>query len=179
MYREAGRQLPYILELIPTNEEVKYGFKDRNEFQRAVVGVPYQEYSLSDDAAGGSWRVAVSVDGVNKILMRMKMVDGKWAAVGLSGAGLANELGVFETNHNESKPSWGRIVRDYDMCCDYVQMEPKEHYGLTGIIHPMESAVRTMLKTTDTIKKNGYTVREIKEFRRTGSMKGLQPKTAE
>lgn len=161
----AKSELPRILEHIPADREENYGFNNRDEFKRAGLGVPYQEFSLEDEAPTGYWRVPVTVDGENRALVRLKEVNGQWTFSGFGAARLAMELGFFENNIAKSKPTWGRIVRDFKMQCDYVQYEPKDLYKLDGSLYPMESAAKFLLRTLPTIDSHGYPVQEIKDIR--------------
>jgi hypothetical protein len=165
MYRAATGQLPAILKMIPMHEEVKYGFNSREEFKRAVLGIPYQEFSLHENMATGHWRIPVVVDSEHRALLRMKQVNGKWVFAGFGASRLARELGFHEKHFTSSKPSWGRIVRDFEMKCDYIQFNPGFISRLEGVVHPLESAARIMLRSRDTIDRKGYTVEEIKAFR--------------
>jgi hypothetical protein len=147
------------------NEEEKYGFKSRKEFKTAGLGIPYQEYSLDRDMPTGYWRMPVTVNNENRALLRLEKQNGKWTFSGFGAARLATELGFFEKHLVTTRPSWGRIVRDFEMQCDYIQFEPGSEDKLEGVIHPLESAARIMLRSRDSIDKRGYTVTEIKEFR--------------
>jgi hypothetical protein len=165
MYQFAKGELPRILEKIPVDLEERYGFNNRDEFKRAGLGIPYQEFSLGEETATGYWRVPVTVDGENRALLRLKEVDGQWTFFGFGAARLSRELGFFENNMAESKPTWGRIVRDFRMQCDYVQFEPENLYKLEGSLHPMESAAKFLLRTFPNIDSSGYSVLKIKEIR--------------
>lgn len=165
MYRFAFDQLPRILESIPINEEEKYGFKSREEFKIADLGTPYQEYSLDKDIPTGYWRIPVTMNNENRALIRLKKQNDKWVFAGFGAVRLATELNFFEKHIAVTKPSWGRIVRDFEMSCDYLQFEPGSMSKLEGVIHPMESAARIMLQLRDSIDKHGYTITEIKELR--------------
>lgn len=165
MFRFAKSELPRILELMPVDREERYGFNDREEFKRAGLGIPYQEFSFEDEAPTGYWRVPVIVDGENRALLRLKEIDGKWTFSGFGAARLARELGFFENNVARSKPTWGRIVRDFKMQCDYVQFEPNDLYGLEGSVFPMESAAKFLLRSLPKIDSRGYPVQEIREIR--------------
>jgi hypothetical protein len=158
-------QLPGILENIPANEEDKFGFKNREEFCLASLGLPYQEYSLDKDAPTGYWRVPVTVADENRVLVRVKMENGQWKFAGLSGAGLAKELGFLEKFIAGDKPAWGRIVRDFEMQCDYIQYSSPSESKLSGYIYPMESAARILLRSNISIEKRGFPVTQIREFR--------------
>ncbi len=165
MYRFAKSELPRILEHIPMDREERYGFNNRDEFKRAGLGIPYQEFSLEDERPTGDWRVPVTVDGENRALLRLKEVNGQWTFSGFGAARLARELGFFENNITKSKPTWGRIVRDFRMQCDYVQFEPRTLSKLEGSLHPMESAAKFLLRTFPKIDSRGYPVQEIKKIR--------------
>jgi hypothetical protein len=165
MYRFVLDQLPRLLESIPINEEEKHGFKSREEFKIAVPGIPYQEYSLDKDMPTGYWIIPVTVTNENRVLMRLKKQKDKWEFAGFGATRLATELGFFETHAATGKPSWGRIVRDFEMNCDYLQFEPGSAAKLEGLMHPLESAARILLRLHDSIDKKGYKVSEIKEFR--------------
>jgi hypothetical protein len=165
MYRFALDELPRALESIPMNEEEKYGFTSREEFKFADLGIPYQEYSLDQDMPTGYWRIPVTVNSENRMLLRLKKQDKKWVFVGLGAPRLATELGFFENSVAAVRPCWGRIVRDFEMDCDYLQFEPEAPAQLKGFIHPLESAARIMLRSRDSIDKQGYRVSEIREFR--------------
>lgn len=163
--RAAMAQLPGILAAIPINEEEKYGFKNRNEFKRAALGIPYQEFSLHQNIATGYWRLPVVVDAQNRILMKMKLENGKWVFAGFSGSRLARELGFHEKHFSRGKPAWGRIVRDFQLNCEYIQLEPVSEVSLAGKLYPLESAARMILRSRCTIDSKGYTLQEIQDIR--------------
>jgi len=165
MYGSISAQLPGILEYIPANEEDKYGFKNREEFSIAALGLPYQEYSLDKDTPTGYWRVPVTVADENRALLRLKMQNGQWTFDGLGASRLAKELGFLEKFIAGDKPAWGRIVRDFEMQCDYIQYNPLSESKLSGYIYPMESAARILLRSNISIEKRGFPVTQIREFR--------------
>lgn len=165
MYSRVTAQLPGILENIPVNEENKFGFKDREEFCIACLGIPYQEYSLDKDEPTGYWRIPVTVADENRVMVRVKLQNGQWTFAGLSGAGLAKELGFMEKFIAGEKPAWGRIVRDFEMTCDYVQYNSPSEGTLSGYIYPMESAARILLRANISIEKRGFSITAIKAFR--------------
>ncbi|MCU0287089.1 MAG: hypothetical protein MUF15_11935 [Acidobacteria bacterium] len=165
MYNFVSAQLPAILANIPANEEDKFGFKNREEFRLASLGLPYQEYSLDKDTPTGYWRVPVTVSNENRALLRLKMQNGQWTFDGLGAAVLARELGFMEKFSAGDKPAWGRIARDFEMQCDYVQYNPTSESTLSGYIYPLESAARLLLRANISIEKRGFHVTEIRAFR--------------
>lgn len=165
MYNRISAQLPGILANIPANEEDKFGFKNREEFRLASLGLPYQEYSLDKDMPTGYWRVPVTVSNENRALLRLKMQNGQWTFDGLGAAVLARELGFMEKFSAGDKPAWGRIVRDFEMQCDYVQYNPASESSLSGYLYPLESSARLLLRANISIEKRGIHVTEIRAFR--------------
>lgn len=165
MNRFAKSQLSRVLEFIPVDEEGKYGFKSRAEFKIAALGIPYQEYSLDLDKPTGYWRIPVTVNNENRALMTIKKQNGQWMFSHFGAARLATELSFFEKHRANSVPAWGRIVRDFEMSCDYLQFDPQNQTKLGGLIHPMESAARIMLRSQGSIDTQGYTIPQVREFR--------------
>ena len=165
MYTFANSQLPRILAFIPVDREHNYGFKHREEFNRAGLGIPYQEYSLDSELPTGYWRIPVTVNGENRALIRLIKKNGKWTFSGFGAALLASELGYFERGFGETKPVSGRIVRDFDMQCDYVQFNQKTGAKLEGLLYPLESASRVLHRLSGEITARSYTLDEIRELR--------------
>ncbi len=167
MYAFALKELPQILEFMPLNNEDRYGFNNRDEFKRARLGIPYQEYSMQTEEPTGYWRVPVTVDGENRALLRLTRVDGEWKFAGFGGAGLAMELGALEREEGRAKPSGGRIIRDFEMSCDYVQFDRAPGSKPEGLVIPMESAARVLLDlgVADSIGADGLPLWKIKECR--------------
>jgi hypothetical protein len=165
MYTFANSQLPRILEFMPVDREHNYGFNHREEFKRARLGIPYQEYSLDSELPTGYWRIPVTVDGENRALLRLIKENGKWTFAGFGGATLAGELGYFERSFGVTKPVSGRIVRDFKMQCDYVQFNQKTGAKLEGLLYPMESASRVLHRLSGGTAARSYTLEKIKELR--------------
>jgi hypothetical protein len=165
MYTFANNQLPSILAFIPVDREHDYGFLNREEFHRASLGIPYQEYSLDSELPTGYWRIPVTVDGENRALLRLIKDNGKWTFSGFGAAILANELGYFERSFGVTGPVSGRIVRDFKMQCDYVQFNQETGAKLAGLLYPMESASRVLHRLSGETAAPSYTLDEIRELR--------------
>jgi hypothetical protein len=167
MYAFALKELPQILTFMPQNNEERYGFNNRDEFKRASLGIPYQEYSMQTEEPTGFWRVPVTVDGENRALLRLTRVEGEWKFSGFGGAGLARELGALEREGGRAKPSFGRIIRDFEMSCDYVQFDREPGSKPDGLVIPMESAARALLDLgiADSIGADGLPLWKIKAYR--------------
>lgn len=167
MYIFAGSTLQKILNYIPVNKESDYGFSNRDEFKKAGLGIPYQEYEMSTGFPTGYWRVAVTVDGENRALLRLFQVDSQWQFAGFGGAKLARELAEFEKVVGKGKPVSGRIIRDFRMYCDFVQFDRQPGKQLDGLLYPLESAARVLLNAgvATTLGYEGYPVEKIRELR--------------
>lgn len=163
----ALKELPRILNMMPVNTEDQYGFKSRDEFKRAKLGIPYQEYSLQDEAPTGYWRVPVTVAGENRALLRLTLADGKWQFAGLGAKVLARDLGQLEKEACEKKPTSGRIIRDFEMQCDYVQFDRNPGAKPDGLVIPLKSALRALrhLGISGSIGVDGIPLSKVKVHR--------------
>lgn len=108
---EVGREaLPDWLEDIPKEELSLFGFETQEELTRAEVGTPLKVYTIHPHdiekyyvlnsidpilKETGSWYVPILVKGKYRLLMTVRLINGKWEAVGINGAGLASEIGTF------------------------------------------------------------------------------------
>jgi hypothetical protein len=142
MTQYASTNLTDILSHIPTGEEERYGFQNRDELSQATLGIPYQEYDIDKEEPTGYWRIPVTVDGENRALLRLKDTAEGWTFAGLGGAELARNLDDHEANmvSQGNTPSTGRIVRDFSMRCDYVQFDQQQNATLSGTVYPLWSA---------------------------------------
>jgi hypothetical protein len=128
----AVSSIPEFLERIPVGAEVRFGFAERGEFQRATAGRPYRMCTLVAsvrDAANPrceyearplpEWRVPILVDGQARALLTMAPAAGGWQAVDLGAAGLARELARQEP---ATGPVSGRrfILRLFDLHVDFL-----------------------------------------------------------
>jgi hypothetical protein len=167
MYAFALKELPQILKFMPKNTEERYGFNNRDEFKRASLGIPYQEYSMQTEEPTGFWRVPVTVDGENRALLRLIRVEGEWKFSGFGGAVLARDLGKLEKEAGQARPSGGRIIRDFEMTCDYVQFDRAPGSKPDGLVIPLESAVRVLrhLGIADSIGAHGIPLSMIQAYR--------------
>lgn len=92
--------LQRFLDAIPPEKLASFGFADRAELARATLAAPYEMWTNDAQASGiatmGEWRFPVTVDGAYRALLTVSQVDGKYRAVNLGGAALAQELGGVE-----------------------------------------------------------------------------------
>lgn len=167
MFTFAKAELPNILTLIPVDREKDYGFKNRDEFKEASLGIPYQEYDMDTELPTGYWRVPVTVAGENRALLRVISVDGNWQFAGFGGAKLAGELADYEQVVGKGITHTGRIIRDFDMHCDYVQYDAQPGKELGGQLYPLESAARMLLRSgfAATLGYEGIPLQKIRDLR--------------
>mgnify|MGYP000864413780 CR=1 FL=1 len=103
--------LPQWLARIADGLEDRYGFASRSEMERAVLGAPWQMWTipgrdLADAAVAApepvpldEWRVPILCDGTARALLTVARTDGgDWEVVEIGAAGLAQELDRFESD---------------------------------------------------------------------------------
>ncbi len=137
----ATNQLPEILENMPVGRESDYGFHNRAEFVHAVVGLPYQEYAIKTQLPTGYWRIPVVVNGEHRAMLRYGLMDGGWSWEGIGAHGLARELGEVEESLSQL-PRSGKIIRDHQFVCDYVQYDVPPDGKVYGSVIPLKTAKR-------------------------------------
>lgn len=175
MAQYANSNLLEILNGIPVGEEKDYGFQSRDEFNKATMGIPYQEYDMDKEEPTGYWRIPVMVDGENCALVRLKSTYDGWAFSGFGGAGLAQDLGEHEDDmvSQGKTPRTGRIIRDFSLLSDYVQFDQQAGGSLSGTVYPLRSATQFMsaFPAADTVShriyggNEGYDLDTIKQMR--------------
>jgi len=177
MTQFANSQLLEILNNIPKGNEKDYGFKNRDEFKKAALGIPYQEFDMEKEKPTGYWRIPVTVDGRHYALLRLKKTEDGWGFFGLGAAELARDLEDREGNMTlkGNKPQIGRIIRDFSLKCDYVQYGQEPDSSLSGKVYPLKSASKIMLKygTKDIANNGAYDLNMIKQIR--SKVKELRP----
>jgi hypothetical protein len=146
----ARSSIERFLEKIPPGFEARYGFRNRDEFKRALPGVPlrvYIPFPDSQDAKNGNrsdhpvatdeWRVPVLVDGEFRSLLTVTTVAGVLKAVDLGGAALAREFGEFDKKYSGSQRALFRVGR---LKCDFILRKRPESSIDEGEYHPLPSA---------------------------------------
>ena len=146
------------IEKIPKGDELKYGFKDRNEFALAKIGKPYQIFTLNKEffsdsilanknyiTSSNEWRISINVNNEPRVLITVAKMNGVWKVVGIGASGLANELGEFEKLYR-SPNQWGMILRVYQMKCDFY-VTSSDNYSINFKVFPLTSAKMILNKT--------------------------------
>lgn len=92
--------LKRFLDAIPADRAESLGFADRNEMDRATLGVPYRVWASDAQASGiaatSEWRFPVIVDGTYRALLTVALIEGEYRAVDFGAAVLSRELGALE-----------------------------------------------------------------------------------
>jgi len=127
----ADSSLTSYLQVIPSGQESFYGFNSREEFVLAKVGKPYQIFTFSKEfftdsnvsnknylIATNEFRVAVTVNGENRILLTVGNMNGKWQVVGIGAAFFAKELAGYEKIYATPNDE-GMILRVYQLKSDF------------------------------------------------------------
>jgi hypothetical protein len=95
----ANLQIHAFLNTIPDGTERELGFKQRDEFSLAEVGMPYEMFQLSEageTAPLDYWRVPVVVDDHYRAMLDVRQLTAGWTVVGVGAAQLARELQFHE-----------------------------------------------------------------------------------
>lgn len=146
---KAKEDLQSFLNSIPKGEEDKYGFKDRNEFEKAKLGKPYQVYALDENGVVsplGYWRVPVTVGNEFRAFLDIRGESGRFETFGLGAAELAKELDSLE-GKVFGKDRAGKVVsksllRSFQRRADFVAFNADvEDHGKHGSIetYPLSS----------------------------------------
>lgn len=167
------------LEKIPVGQELFFGFKNRDEFKLAEIGMPFQVFTFNKEffsdtilmdknylVTTGEWRVAVSVENDFRVMLTVAKMNGVWKAVGIGAATLAKELGEYEKEHSSTDQS-GIILRVFQMDCDFLLTSPDSSYDNIKV-YPLESAKIALNITGNadsiyTMKQLQYTAKKIIE----------------
>ncbi len=148
--RAAQDGLQLYLQKIPPGAERRYGFSDRTEFTSAVIGSPMglcsiHPDSLRDGIKSGKhflmnleeWKVPVLVGGDMRAILTIAKVEGKFRVVELSGAGLAQELNLFNKQHPKEKKAFLRLFQAH---CDFLILMRGNISAEDGDVYPLGSA---------------------------------------
>ena len=103
----ARQQLPEMLRKVSRLGCEKYGFRDENELESAVLGFPYEVYTLSPQAVQSyraeqrvadlivqeqRWEFPVLVNGEARGLLTVAQQEGQWRAVGFGELTLSQKM---------------------------------------------------------------------------------------
>ena len=92
--RAAEAGYPHYLAKIPVGQESFYGFNNREEFSEVKVGKPYKiltfRYNIFKETAPnldnfrptGEWRIPLTVNGVNRVLISVAKINKVWQEIG-------------------------------------------------------------------------------------------------
>lgn len=149
----AAISLPGFLASIPSGQEGRYGFHDRDEFARATVGNPIEVYiarpalrdslpwkrdtSWNRPVALGRWRVPVLVDSQTRCFLTVEKTNGVWEAVDLGAMGLAQEMAKFDSTHPAKRRA---LLRLDALRADVVLLDRTGAGWDEGEYHPLKSA---------------------------------------
>ncbi|MFI5252822.1 MAG: hypothetical protein ACHQQQ_10365 [Bacteroidota bacterium] len=157
----ASAGFKFILDKIPAGSETNYGFNNRGEFSKVTVGAPFQVYTIVSESLKGKlsssknyfvpideWRIPLVVDGQNRALLTAAPMNGEWKIVDFGAAGLASEIGEFDSKHPAVASTQRKILlRIYPLQIDFLLYQ-SETAGLPQqTIYPLQSAAR-MLKSS-------------------------------
>ena len=113
-----------FLNLIPQGQEQDYGFNSRADFDKVIIGEPYQTYFVVKQANellfadGNQWRVPLVVNGEFVALATVQLQDAKGQVVDFGATRLAKELQSFEKEYKGANEHV--LVRNTVLVQDYI-----------------------------------------------------------
>jgi hypothetical protein len=126
----AERNLQSVLEKIPINDEVSFGFNSREEFKQAELGeaLEFIWFSETTDNSNKMWRVPVIVNGVYRALLNVQKKDNEYKIADFGASVLAEDIQNV-MNENKDKDVSG-ILRITAITSDFliVRSGDKEEY---------------------------------------------------
>jgi hypothetical protein len=130
------RDLPVILEKIPAGYELLYGFRNRDEFQKAEPGKPFNYFSYNGSGLEKSSTISVPVIVENeyRALASMDYIKDTLHIVDFGANGLAKEIQLVQ-NKNSSLFFVG-LLRLYRISSDFAIMSQNQDY----LFFPLSSA---------------------------------------
>jgi hypothetical protein len=144
----ANQQLQVSLARIPSGQEKNYGFENRSDFSRAVVGQPIRVTTIPADffengqqaiVPLNEWRVPVVVDGQTRILFTVYDNGTKYEVADIGGALLGRELQQKTTGADAAY-----IFRIYPLYVDFLVKVPANGNFENARYVAMESAVHAI-----------------------------------
>ncbi|MCJ7579200.1 MAG: hypothetical protein MUP98_01540 [Candidatus Aminicenantes bacterium] len=130
----AQEGLVYFLEKIPVGMEKNYGFNNRQEFDWAFLGEPYELYTIPPDSLINEqpigagfltpleiWRFPVISQDSMRTLLTVAKMWGEWKAVSIGGTGIALELDQLEKMYSFDRNNTKRVmVRLFQIKSDFI-----------------------------------------------------------
>lgn len=165
--KSAQEQLASSLEKIPAGKETGFGFKNRSEFALSNIGNPYRVLAFTGDFYSDSevkegnciflqneWRVPVTVNGENRLLLTVTNDADQYNVVDVGGAALAKEL-------QQKNPSANNccLLRVYPLSVDFLVVSNSESFSEAKYI-PMSSALQAIPLLTE-INQPFYTLHDV------------------
>jgi hypothetical protein len=146
----ARTALESFLNKIPPGREIDYGFRNRGEFELAIVGTPVRVLTLHPDSMRdgidpkrsymtplNEWRVPVIIEGEFRTLLTVSIVNNALKAVELGGELLAREMMEFWENEPGGRKA---MLRLYQLRCDFLVLD-RDGSGMEyGEFYPFRSA---------------------------------------
>ena len=126
----AKRNLQSVLEKIPTNDEISFGFNNREEFKLAEIGNPLEFiwYTEAKDNSNKVWRVPIIVNGEYRALLNVQNLENEFKVADFGASVLARDI-QKTMNENTDKNVSG-VLRLTAITSDFliVRNGEKEEY---------------------------------------------------
>jgi len=163
--------LPEWLSSIPAGDETSYGFQNREEFSRAVLGTPIEIFALDDDSfthtgkatplvSIGEWIIPVIVDQKIRALVTVVKQNGEWRIVTFGAATLASEFNNFENQLTAEQFAHIKMVRVYQPLSNFLFYDDPASNPDQLILLPLRSAAMYLGSQGSPAKKT-WTLSEV------------------
>ncbi len=131
----AERNLQSVLEKIPSDDEISFGFNSRDEFQQAKLGEPLEFiwYSETNDNSNTVWRVPIVVNGEYRALLNVQNLGTEYKIADFGASVLAKDIQRTINKNNEKSISG--ILRLTAITSDFlivINGEKEEYLPLTS-----------------------------------------------
>jgi len=126
----AERNLQSVLEKIPTNDEISFGFNSREEFKLAEIGNPLEFiwYSEAKDNSNKTWRVPIIVNGEYRALLNVQSNGNEYKIADFGASVLAED--IQKTMNENTEKNISGVLRLTVITSDFLIVKDgdKEEY---------------------------------------------------
>ena len=131
----AERNLQSVLEKIPINDEISYGFNSREEFKQAEIGNPLEFiwYSETKDNSNKTWRVPIVVNGEYRALLNVQNLGNEFKIADFGASVLAED--IQKTMNESTDKNVSGVLRLTAITSDFLIVkngEKEEYLPLTS-----------------------------------------------
>lgn len=152
----AAESLEFWLNVIPGQDLEGYGFSEPSQLEQATLAEPFQLHTIGLDEVHqyreqnilsvispvqGRWLFPVLADGRYRTMLIVASMEGRFKAVGIGNAGLAQQLDAARARWPSEGGFRLRLVRVNQALSDFILLEDGTNEAR---LVPLESAVKAL-----------------------------------